>query len=300
MQQQNVVCDFSTSDSWVVLSPIEQSIKRKIKAVGTPLKDWDINIYRGVLTGCNEAFIIDTAKRNEILANCQSTEERERTAELIRPILRGRDIKRYAYEWANLWLIATFPSRHYNIDDYPSVKQYLLSYGIERLQQTGKVHNVNGETIKARKKTNNKWFETQDSISYWEDFSRPKIVWARLMRIAQSDIDAFPRFCHVPEGYYVVDSLCFFSGRDIEKIVLALNSEYATWYFFNNVATLDNGGFQMRQQYVEDIPLPDISYLSNQSVDEQIYEKFAFNKEEISYIRRIIKDRKNEILLNCH
>jgi len=300
VQQQNVVCDFSTSDSWVVLSPIEQSIKRKIKAVGTPLKDWDINIYRGVLTGCNEAFIIDTAKRNEILANCQSTEERERTAELIRPILRGRDIKRYAYEWANLWLIATFPSRHYNIDDYPSVKQYLLSYGIERLQQTGKVHNVNGETIKARKKTNNKWFETQDSISYWEDFSRPKIVWARLMRIAQSDIDAFPRFCHVPEGYYVVDSLCFFSGRDIEKIVLALNSEYATWYFFNNVATLDNGGFQMRQQYVEDIPLPDISYLSNQSVDEQIYEKFAFNKEEISYIRRIIKDRKNEILLNCH
>ncbi len=77
VQQQNSICDFSHSDSWVILSPIEQSIKKKIEAVGTPLKDWDIRICRGVLTGCNEAFIIDTAKRNEILANCQTDEERE-------------------------------------------------------------------------------------------------------------------------------------------------------------------------------------------------------------------------------
>ena len=71
IQQQGVECEFSSSDSWVILSPIEQSIKRKIEAIGTPLKDWDINIYRGVLTGYNEAFIISTEKRNEILANSQ-------------------------------------------------------------------------------------------------------------------------------------------------------------------------------------------------------------------------------------
>ena len=85
MQQSGTECDFSSSDSWVILSPIEQSIKRKIEAVGTPLKDWDINIYRGVLTGYNEAFIISTEKREEILANCQTEDERKRTAELIRP-----------------------------------------------------------------------------------------------------------------------------------------------------------------------------------------------------------------------
>ena len=84
MQQSGTECEFSNSDSWVILSSIEQSIKRKIEAVGTPLKDWDINIYRGVLTGYNEAFIISTEKREEILANCQSEDERERTAELIR------------------------------------------------------------------------------------------------------------------------------------------------------------------------------------------------------------------------
>lgn len=86
VQQQNSICDFNSSDSWVILSPIEQSIKRKIEAVGTPLKDWDINIYRGVLTGYNDAFIIDTAKRDEILANCKTDEERRRTDELIRPL----------------------------------------------------------------------------------------------------------------------------------------------------------------------------------------------------------------------
>ena len=89
MQQQSVECDFTGSDSWVILSPIEQSIKRKIEAVGVPLKDWDINIYRGVLTGYNDAFIISTEKRDEILANCQTEEERSKTAELIRPNKRN-------------------------------------------------------------------------------------------------------------------------------------------------------------------------------------------------------------------
>ena len=104
VQQQGVECDFTGSTPWVILSPIEQSIKQKIEAVGTPLKDWDINIYRGVLTGYNDAFIIDTEKREAILANCQTEEERKRTAELIRPILRGRDIRRYGYEWADKYL----------------------------------------------------------------------------------------------------------------------------------------------------------------------------------------------------
>ena len=119
------------------MSPIEQSIKRKIEEVGTPLKDWDINIYRGVLTGCNEAFIISTEKRDEILANCETEEERTRTAELIRPILRGRDIKRYGYDWANLYLIATFPACHYDIEDYPAVKYYLLSFAEQNLRDSG-------------------------------------------------------------------------------------------------------------------------------------------------------------------
>ena len=144
VQQNGSVCEFSNSDSWVILSPIEQSIKRKIEAVGTPLKDWDIQINYGIKTGFNDAFIINTEKRDEILSNCQTEDERTRTAELIRPILRGRDIKRYGYNWANLWLIyipwhfplqfdesITGASEKAEIafqEQYPAVYQHMLKY----------------------------------------------------------------------------------------------------------------------------------------------------------------------------
>ncbi|MDO4881478.1 MAG: type II restriction endonuclease, partial [Capnocytophaga sp.] len=152
----------------MILSDIEQRIKAKIEAVGVPLKEWNVNIYRGVLTGYNDAFIIDKAKKEEILANCKTEEERKKTDEIIRPILRGRDIKRYGYEFADLYIITTFPSLKIDIEQYPAVKQHLMGFGYDRLKQTGEKG--------ARKKTNNKWFETQDSIGYWEDFFKQKIV----------------------------------------------------------------------------------------------------------------------------
>ena len=254
VQQQNSICNFATSDSWVILSPIEQSIKKKIEAVGTPLKDWDINIYRGVLTGCNEAFIIDTAKRDEILANCQSDEERERTAELIRPILRGRDIKRYGYEWAELWLIATFPSRHYNIEKYPAVKQYLLSFGIERLEQTGKTHVIDGEKVKARKKTNNKWFETQDSISYWEDFSRPKIVWAELARTGNAFAIDFSQNTVGNTGYILTVEN---DDRKLLYYLLGFLNSRVTLYCLNQITSrFDENGWRWLRQFVEHLRVP--------------------------------------------
>ena len=134
VKQTSTSCAFTSSDSWVILSPIEQSIKRKIEAVGTPLKDWGVNIYRGILTGCNEAFIIDENKRIKILAQCADAAERERTEQIIRPILRGRDIKRYGYNWAGLYLIATHNgygrTLRIDIKDYPAVKKWLDEGGI--------------------------------------------------------------------------------------------------------------------------------------------------------------------------
>ena len=97
------------SDVWAILSDIEQRIKAKVESAGVPLKEWDVEIFRGVLTGCNDAFIITSEKRDEILANCIDDAERQKTAEIIRPILRGRDIKRYSYEFADQYIISTFP-----------------------------------------------------------------------------------------------------------------------------------------------------------------------------------------------
>ena len=292
VQQQHTICDFSSSDSWVILSPIEQSIKRKIEAVGTPLKDWDIQIYRGVLTGYNDAFIISTEKRNEILTNCQTEEERERTAELIRPILRGRDIKRYGYNWADLWLIATFPSRHYDIEEYPAVKAHLLSFGKERLEQTGKKYIIDGEEIKARKKTSNKWFETQDSISYWEDFSKPKIVWGNLNLTASYALVNDEYFINAPSPMIVPAN---------RYLLAVLNSKLADYYIRNLGVTRNGGYFEYKPMFIEKLPVPIINYsdeicqkidkmleLTNYiGVDHVVYQIYGLSIDEINYIESL-------------
>ena len=110
------------------------------------------------------------------------------------------------------------------------------------------------------------------------------------MRMTRRDIDAYPRFCTVPEGFFTVDSLCFFSGCFLDYLISVLNSDYAAYYFFNNVATLDNGGFQMRQQYVESIPIPPY----HENVDP--FTAFKFSQEERDYIIQYIERRKKEIL----
>ena len=292
VQQNGSECDFSSADSWVILSPIEQSIKRKIEAVGTPLKDWDINIYRGVLTGYNEAFIISTEKREEILANCQSEDERIRTDELIRPILRGRDIKRYGYEWAEKYLIATFPSRHYDIEQYPAVKQHLLSFGEERLEQTGKTYTINGEKVKARKKTNNKWFETQDSISYWEDFFKPKIVWGNLNLTPNYALVEDNSFINAPSSMIVPAS---------NYLLAILNSKLADFYIRLLGVTRNGGYFEYKPMFIEQLPIPQLDIENREltqitklienknytGIEYIVYNLYALTQEEINYINSL-------------
>ena len=154
------------SDAWAILSDIEQRIKAKVESVGVPLKEWDIKIFRGVLTGCNDAFIITSEKRDEILANCIDDAERERTAELIRPILRGRDISKYGYNWAELWLINTHNGvkgrlERIHIEDYPSIKQHLDFY----------INKIKFRTDKGDTPYNLR------NCAYVDEFSKPKIVW---------------------------------------------------------------------------------------------------------------------------
>ncbi|MBR0341670.1 MAG: hypothetical protein IJH64_05415 [Oscillospiraceae bacterium] len=202
----------------MLLSPIEQSIRKKMVSQGTPLSKWDLSINYGIKTGFNEAFIISSEKKDELIA------EDPKSAEIIRPILRGRDIKRYEYTFADLWLIATFPSRHYKIEDFPAIKKHLLSYGIERLEQTGKKHIINGSEVKARKKTNNKWFETQDSINYWNEFFKHKIVY-REISDAMNACLVDPNYmlnnkCYLITGEHLVYILCFFNSSLFTKIML--------------------------------------------------------------------------------
>ena len=148
---------------WSIMSRTEQKVLQKMWAKGTPLKDWGVKISFGVKTGYNKAFIIDDATRTQLIAADPGS------ADIIKPMLRGKDIQRYQTEWNGQWLIATFPALELDIDDYPAVKQHLLTFGKERLEQSGKLL-ANGK--KARKKTQHSWFESQDSIAYYEDFAK--------------------------------------------------------------------------------------------------------------------------------
>ena len=284
VQDLHIVCCFDSSDSWVILSPIEQSIKQKIESIGIPLKNWNIQINYGIKTGFNDAFIISTDIRKEILANCLTEEERKKTDELIRPILRGRDIKRYGYNWADLWLINTHNGvkgikPRIDINEYPAVKAHLDKYWDKLMKRVDK-----GDTPYNLR-----------NCAYIDDFFKPKIVWARLMRISKSEIDSFPRFSKADAGFFVVDSLCFFTGENIDNLCTFLNSSLATYYYLKNIAILDNGGMQMRQQYIEEIPCPKFDYITD---DNSIYNLFGFTVDEIGFIENYIKMRKKEILLS--
>ena len=276
VQQTRTECDFSGSDSWVILSPIEQSIKRKIEAVGTPLKDWDINIYRGVLTGYNEAFIISTEKREEILANCQTEDERKRTAELIRPILRGRDIKRYGYNWANLWLIYIPWHFPYQFDEtikgasvkaekafkeqYPAVYNHMLQYK-EPLSKRNK----------AETGIRYEWYAMQRwGAKYWEDFSKPKIIFQEIVQESQFFYDA--------EGTFMCnDTSRIIVGRDLPFLLGVFNSKlffYAIKHFYGG-GVLGEHGIRMKHTFFQNFPCIPYNSAINKLTQERIQNESA-------------------------
>lgn len=282
MQTHTVITQFSSSESWSILSDMERSIKAKIEAVGTPLKDWNIQINYGIKTGFNDAFIIDSAKRNEILDACQSDEERERTAEIIRPILRGRDIRRYGYEWANLWLINTHNGvkdtmERIHIEDYPAIKQHLDYYwdNIEsRIDKGDTPYNLR-------------------NCAYMDEFSKPKIVWGNL--------NTKGSYAMAPANMYINAPACMIVPGS-QYLLAVLNSKAADFYI-RNLGVVRNGGFfEYKPMFVEQIPVPlpqkevvtsieDVfkSDTTDETKDKQLEEiiesLFGFTDQEIVYLR---------------
>ena len=278
VQQQSVECRFDSSDSWVILSPIEQSIKRKIESVGTPLKDWDIQINYGIKTGFNDAFIINTEKRNEILDNCSSEEERTKTAELIRPILRGRDIKRYGYDWANLWLINTHNGikgikPRIDINDYPAVKAHLDQYWDKISKRADK-----GDTPYNLR-----------NCAYLDDFLLPKLIYPETTQ------GAF--FAYDETGLFL-DKTCFMMiskhARYLQATLSSQLFEFAYKRIFSSVE-LGQHGFQYNKHAL--IKLPVKKFNESDSVaysDEFFYNYYGITNEEIEYIINTIQSPQNQ------
>ncbi|GAA9588344.1 class I SAM-dependent DNA methyltransferase [Helicobacter pylori] len=238
-----------STESFIFANATLLDLRDKIESVGTPLKDWDIQIYRGILTGANEAFIIPTEKREEILNACKTKEERKRTEALIKPILRGKDIKRYSYEWASLWVIATFPSLKLDIDDYPSLKTYLSQFR-PRIDQSGEKD--------CRKKTNNQWFETQDTIAYHEEFEKEKIVYGEIVQEPRFYLDNGE--CEL--GYFYAEATSFIlTGEHLCYLLGMLHSKLITFAFktFYAGGGLGESGYRYKKAFIERLPIPKIT-----------------------------------------
>ncbi|WP_455613002.1 TaqI-like C-terminal specificity domain-containing protein [Bacteroides congonensis] len=267
IQQQHIECTFSNSGSWVILSPIEQSIKRKIEAIGIPLKDWDININYGIKTGYNDAFIISTEKRDEILANCRTEDERDRTAELIRPILRGRDIKRYEYEWAELWIINIHNGikgklPRVKIEDYPAIKAHLDFYWDKISKRTDK-----GDTPYNLR-----------NCAYMDDFSKPKIVWGEISDKSKFAFDFL--------GKYVPEATSFYmKGEYIEFLLTALNSSVSEWLFSKTGTTTGVGTIRWKKYTIEQL------IVAKPTTEQQKMHLAAFNALKTG--KMTIRDFKN-------
>ena len=227
---------------WSILSRTEHSILDKMREKGTPLKDWDVSIYRGVTTGYNSAFIVDN-KTREALVSADP-----KSADIIKPLLRGKNIQRFNSEWEGQWLIATVPARKLDIEDYPSVEKHLLGFGKERLEQNGKTLP---DGTKARKKTQHSWFELQDATAYHEEFAKEKLLWI--------DLTEQGRFTYDSREMFGLNTTFMMTGSSVKYLCAVLNSTLVTWYMQNTALNSGMGVTRWIGYTVERIPIPKLS-----------------------------------------
>ncbi|GAA6959123.1 class I SAM-dependent DNA methyltransferase [Helicobacter pylori] len=259
-----------STESFIFADASFLDLRDKMESVGTPLKDWDIQIYRGILTGANEAFIIPTEKRDEILNACKTQEERKRTEALIKPILRGKDIKRYSYEWADLWVIFIpwhFPntgspkSMEKNEQDfsihYPIICSHLLSHKDKLLKrnkdETGKRYE---------------WYCLQRwAANYYQEFEKEKIVYGEIVQEPRFYLDNGE--CEL--GYFYAEATSFIlTGEHLRYLLGMLHSKLITFAFktFYAGGGLGESGYRYKKAFIERLPIPKITEKNQELADK--------------------------------
>ncbi|WP_231245616.1 class I SAM-dependent DNA methyltransferase [Helicobacter pylori] len=244
-----------STESFIFANATLLALRDKIESIGTPLKDWNIQINYGIKTGANEAFIIPTEKRDAILKNCDDTQkdergmsERERTKELIKPILRGKDIKRYSYEWADLWVINTHNG--YN----SALKSKIPPIDIEKYPATKAHLDAHWDTIATRCDQGDTPYHLRN-CAYLEDFEKEKIVYPETSQGAY--------FIYENSGIFLEKTAFMIVGDayNLKLLTALLNSKLITFYFKNfcGGCILGKSGYQYNKHALEKIPIPKIT-----------------------------------------
>ncbi|WQY60986.1 class I SAM-dependent DNA methyltransferase [Helicobacter pylori] len=269
------------TESFIFANTTLLDLRDKMENIGTPLKDWDIQINYGIKTGANEAFIIPTEKRDEILKNCDDAQkdergmsERERTIELIKPILRGKDIKRYSYEWAGEWVINThngytsaFKSKipPIDIEKYPATKAHLDSYY---------------DAIATRSDQGDTPYHLRN-CAYLEDFEKEKIVYSEIVQEPRFYLDNGE--CEL--GVFYAEATSFIlTGEHLRYLLGMLHSKLITFAFktFYAGGGLGESGYRYKKAFIERLPIPKITTKNQELADKIIalVDKILKSKEK--------------------
>ncbi|MCC5850603.1 MAG: hypothetical protein JJU29_21150 [Verrucomicrobia bacterium] len=223
---------------WQLESAQALDLLQKLRDIGTPLGEYvQGRFYRGVLTGLNEAFVIDQATHDQLI------QEDPNSADLLKPYLRGRDVKRWSVQPTGEYLI--FTRQGTVIEKYPAVKNYLEQYR-ERLEPKPKDWD-NTKPWPGRKAGPYKWYEIQDKIGYWKAIEQPKIMYP--------DIADGSQFAWDDSGVFPVNTIYMLS-TDEKWLVSLLNSKVILKYFQLVCPQIRGGFLRWFTQYVKEIPIP--------------------------------------------
>ena len=235
-------------EPWAILSSAELNLKHKIEDVGKPLEDWDINIYRGIVTGCNEGFIIDEVKRKELI------DQDPKSAEIIKPLLRGRDIERYYAQQTGFYILAT----GYDLDipkKYPAIYNHLEVVG--KQIASGKIR-TRGKGLFDRDDQGENWWNLR-ACAYYSEFDKEKIVYPETTHSANFFYDS---------GKFFLDKTCFMiTGSNLKILAGLLSSTLMTFAYkrYCSGTILGAKGYQYNKHALEELPVVKIPTSQQQS-----------------------------------
>jgi len=245
--------DFSAR-SFLLLSDAERSLKRKIEEVGTPLREWDISINYGIKTGCNEAFVVDRATHDRLIA------EDPKSADMLKPMLRGRDIKRYKADFNDLWIItAGFGSYKHLKKDYPAIYKHLASFE-EQLQARGQCrYSRSNKEEKKEFPGQHHWLELDNnpSADYFSLFENEKLIYPNMTSLLP--------FYYDEEGYFTNDKSFIVTGAHLKYLTGILNSPIFKFIIKMELPALMGETFELRKIFMDPLPVykPDRSRKSS-------------------------------------
>ncbi len=279
-----------SSKNWFIGDGSESELKAKIEKVGTPLKDWDVDIYRGVLTGFNDAFIIDEEIRNRLIA------EDANSRDIIKPLIRGKDIKRYAVDLNGKYILATGYDKDIK-NEYPAVYNHLKSIG-DKFEEV----KTKGKGLYKRDDQGKSWWNLR-RCAYYDEFETEKVMWPETMRIHRTGNPNFPRFNLKPASAYL-DKTVFMMDMSNPLFFLGFINSKLGWKVIDcYIDKLDQGGYMMQKAMMQHLPVPQASSFSEaivKSIEDLVSEAIALRSGDITTDIAHIEDQINQIVYGMY